>query len=62
LKGSPIAAERNVGKLGAISVDGTVSEFAVPDVYSGPWGIGAGSDGNLWFTESIGSRVGIVVP
>src|SRR5262249_8615852 len=29
---------------------------------SGPFGITAGLDGNLWFTESIGNRIGRITP
>src|SRR5260221_6038429 len=29
---------------------------------SGPWDIAAGPDGNLWFTEGDGNRVGRITP
>jgi virginiamycin B lyase len=38
----------------------TVSEFSIPTVSSGPYGITAGPDGALWFTESFnsGNKIG----
>lgn len=38
----------------------TIIEFPLPTAASGPWGIAAGPDGNLWFTESEGNRIGRV--
>jgi streptogramin lyase len=37
---------------------GTVKEFPIPTAYSGPAGITAGPDGNLWFVEARGNEVG----
>src|SRR5436305_11502728 len=39
---------------------GAFSEFSVPT--SQPFGIAAGPDGNLWFTDSAGNQVGRVTP
>jgi streptogramin lyase len=39
-----------------------VTEFPLPVASSGPLGIAAGPDGNVWFTETAGSRVGRVTP
>ncbi len=50
-----------VGDAFAASV-GQVSEFSIPTAHSGPDGIAAGSDGNLWFTESGGSQIGRITP
>jgi uncharacterized repeat protein (TIGR01451 family) len=44
---------------GAISA---VTEFAIPTAYSAPVGITAGPDGNLWFTEDGGNKVGRLTP
>jgi streptogramin lyase len=33
-------------------------EFAVPTDSSHPFGIAAGPDGNLWFTEYSGNKIG----
>lgn len=35
-------------------------EFAIPTAGSGPAGIVLGPDGNLWFTESLGNKIGRV--
>jgi streptogramin lyase len=37
-------------------------EFPIPTPGSIPWGIAAGPDGNLWFTEFLGNKVGYVRP
>jgi len=37
---------------------GTVTEFPTPTTDSAPWGIAAGPDGNLWFTETNGNKIG----
>src|SRR5688572_21829916 len=39
---------------------GTVVEFALPTPGSGPHGITAGPDGNLWFTEYYANLIGRV--
>jgi cysteine-rich repeat protein len=36
----------------------TITEFPVPTAASQPRGITAGPDGNLWFTESLGNKIG----
>lgn len=40
----------NAGAIGEITADGRVSEHALPPG-SAPVGIGAGQDGNMWFTD-----------
>ena len=35
-----------------------ITEFAIPTADSGPYGITAGPDGNLWFTEASATRSG----
>src|SRR6266702_1074419 len=37
---------------------GTITEFPVPTSSSQPAGITAGPDGNLWFTEPAGNKIG----
>ena len=37
---------------------GSITEFPVPTGKSSPEGIAAGPDGNLWFTESGGNKIG----
>lgn len=40
----------------------TVAEFPVPTANSNPISIVAGSDGNLWFTEILGNKIGMINP
>ena len=37
---------------------GTITEFPVPTSSSQPDGITAGPDGNLWFAETAGNKIG----
>jgi streptogramin lyase len=37
---------------------GSIVEFPVPTSGSNPYGIAAGPDGNLWFTEQLGNKIG----
>ena len=37
---------------------GSITEFPVPTAGSNPWGITAGPDGNLWFTEGNSNQIG----
>ncbi len=37
---------------------GKFTEFPIPTAASHPWGITAGADGNLWFTELTGNKIG----
>jgi streptogramin lyase len=41
---------------------GTVTEFPLANPHSGPAGITAGPDGNVWFTENAGNAVGKITP
>jgi streptogramin lyase len=40
----------------------TTSEFPLPTVGSQPWGITASPDGNFWFTEYEGNKIGQITP
>ena len=42
----------------ALALSGKIREFAVPTAFSAPFGITAGPDGNLWFTEFNGNKIG----
>src|SRR5689334_17234101 len=41
---------------------GTITEFHIPTNASSPDGITAGPDGNIWFTEKIGDKIGRITP
>jgi virginiamycin B lyase len=41
---------------------GTIKEFPIPTANSYPFGITAGPDGNLWFTENFGNKIGRITP
>lgn len=47
-----------VARLAAAQV--TITEYGIPTIHSGPVGITAGPDGNLWFTEFRGNQIGKV--
>jgi hypothetical protein len=49
-------------RIGRISVGGSITEFPLPTPSSYPWGITAGPDGNLWFTEAGSNRIGRITP
>jgi streptogramin lyase/Tol biopolymer transport system component len=36
----------------------SITEFPIPTASSYPWGIAAGPDGNLWFVEGTGNKIG----
>lgn len=40
----------------------TINEYAIPTPSSNPFQIVAGSDGNLWFTESRAAKIGRITP
>jgi hypothetical protein len=40
----------------------TFNEFATPTANAGPFGIAAGPDGNLWFTEFQAAKIGEINP
>jgi virginiamycin B lyase len=44
--------------IGRITTSGSISEFTTPTANSGPFGIGAGPDGALWFTENNANKIG----
>ena len=46
------------GTIGKITPQGEITEYTLPDHHSGPRGITAGPDGNLWFTEYDSSKIG----
>jgi len=46
----------------AVPLPSRITEFAVPTAGGDPNGIAAGSDGNLWFTELFGNKIGRITP
>jgi virginiamycin B lyase len=40
----------------------TITEFTVPTSNAGPYGITAGADGNLWFTDDGTNSIGTINP
>jgi streptogramin lyase len=47
---------------GALAAVGDITEYAVPTAASHPESIVSGPDGNLWFTEFDGNKIGRVTP
>ena len=47
---------------GMAATPGQVKEFAIPTAASMPFDILAGPDGNLWFTEQAGVKIGRITP
>jgi streptogramin lyase len=46
----------------APAVAQSFNEFPVPSAASNPVGIALGLDGNLWFTEFAGNKIGVITP
>ena len=44
--------------IAAVASGQTITEFPLPNPGSGPLGMTAGPDGNLWFTEQFGPGIG----
>jgi len=57
---STLAVVCALGCAAAARGSGSVSEFTLPHGNSLPYGIAEGPDGNVWFTEQIGNRIGRV--
>jgi virginiamycin B lyase len=43
--------------VGKVTPSGVVTEYSMPTANSGPTGIAAGADGNIWFAEYNVSKV-----
>jgi virginiamycin B lyase len=50
------------GKVGRLSRNGTITEWAVPTVGAELEEIGLDSEGNLWFAEQAKNKVGVLNP
>ena len=56
--GSPSAIGNKIGTINPITRG--ITETAVPTATAGPRGIAAGPDGNLWFAETDGQKIGVL--
>src|SRR2546425_875899 len=52
--GGVLVAPAHAGRV----VTRVITQYEVPTKGGHPWGIAAGPDGNLWFTELLGNKVG----
>jgi streptogramin lyase len=53
----------NTTNIGYVSTDGsTIKEYTPPSSTSTPYGIVAGPDGNMWFTEEFSGNIGLFNP
>lgn len=52
--GTPAGGNR----IGRITTSGDITDYAIPTANSFPWGISAGPDGNMWFTENRFNKIG----
>jgi streptogramin lyase len=50
------------GRIGRITVSGSITEFPIPSAHGDPLSITPGPDGNLWFTEYVAARIGRITP
>jgi virginiamycin B lyase len=58
----PDSNGNSIQGIGRISMDGTITDFPLPEPDSAPFDIVAGPDGNLWFTDSTRNEVGRISP
>ena len=56
-----MAQAGNGGSAGSAGTNGLV-EFPIPTSGGLPWDITTGPDGNLWFTEQTGNKIGRITP
>jgi streptogramin lyase len=54
--------EDSSNRIGRITPQGAITEFAIPTAGSSPAGITGAPDGNVWFTEQSGNNVGRIAP
>src|SRR6202011_2217396 len=47
-------------QIAKMTTSGVITEYTVPG--HGLWGIGAGPDGNIWFTEYAANNIGRIAP
>src|SRR5438034_291496 len=59
--GSPVTSLS--GNIGRITPGGIVTQYVTPTANTTTWGITAGPDGNIWFTENEANKIGkLVIP
>src|SRR5260370_42621860 len=60
--GASLVEQVTTGNVMALAADqlGQITEYAIPTAASFPTEIIAGPDGNLWFTEDPGNKIGKV--
>ena len=51
--------QRSANAIGSLS-NGTFSQYPLPNAGSAPFWVALGSDGNVWFTERTGNRIGTI--
>src|SRR5260370_2826001 len=54
--------EKATGKLGRITQDGTLTEYALPNANSQPTALVIASDFHIWFTETNINKIGRINP
>lgn len=52
----------NGNRIGRITTSGVITEYPIPTQSSGPEGISAGPDGDLWFVESFSNKIAKFIP
>jgi streptogramin lyase len=57
-----VAALSLLAMSGAAAASQSIVEFPIPTANSGPYGIATGTDGNVWFTEEAGGKIGRITP
>jgi virginiamycin B lyase len=59
---SRLAAIPLNNRIGRLSADGKITEFETPTIESGPTSIHIGKEGDVWFTERGGNKIGRLNP
>ena len=55
-------AEANGNKIGRLTPQGALAEWATPTDQSEPFFLAVGADGNIWFTEVSANKIGRITP
>jgi streptogramin lyase len=59
--GKLYVTEHNLGLIVQVSVTGAMKQISPLTANSGPWGITAGADGNVWFVEQSPNNIGKIL-